>query len=61
MTIDTRVFRRIVQEHREAGIQSVADTMQETVRFGTFSRPYVEGCAKDRYEAKLNQLARIPV
>lgn len=52
MQIDTRIFRRIVLEKQEeikrAAIKAIADTMEETVRFGTFRRDYVEGCAEDR-------------
>jgi hypothetical protein len=55
MTIDTAVFRRIVQEAKTAGrnaaVRAVADTMQETARFGTFARQYVEKCAQDRLDA----------
>lgn len=52
MQIDTRVFERIVQETKEtikrAAIKSIADTMEETVRFGVFERVYIERCAYDR-------------
>ncbi len=55
MTIDTKVFVRIVQEAkdtiRSAAIKSIADTMEETVRFGGFARQYVEQCAQSRLEA----------
>jgi len=60
MTIDTGIFRRIIEEHREAGIQAVADTMEETVRFGLFKRPYVESCARDRYDQTLDKIRLHP-
>jgi hypothetical protein len=57
MTLDTSVFRRIVEEAkagtailRKAAVKAVADTMEETSRFGSYSRPYIEACAKDRIE-----------
>lgn len=57
MEIDTRVFRRIVSEARDkvrsVAIVMIADTMEETVRFGTFSRPYVEDCAIRRMDGKV--------
>jgi hypothetical protein len=63
INIGTQVFQRIVMEAREAGlkearaagIRALTDTMhQETVRFCTFSREYVEGCATDRMDFFLN-------
>lgn len=56
MTIGTTIFRRIMEEHRQAGVQAVADTMEETVRFGNFNRQYIEGCAEDRYDEKLKSI-----
>ena len=57
MEIGTAVFRRIIMEtkHRftEAAVTAVADTMEETVRFGCFRRPYIEGCARVRYNEVL--------
>ena len=57
MQINTRVFERIVQEAKNtikrAAIKSIADTMEETVRFGCFKRPYVERCAEDRLVANM--------
>lgn len=59
MTIDTRVFIRIVKEIktkvRQAAIKSIADTMEETARFGCFARQYVERCAEDRLERNYAQ------
>ncbi len=67
ISIGTQVFQRIVmeakaqarlegrQEARTAGIRALTDTMhQETHRFCTFSREYVEGCATDRMDFFLN-------
>jgi len=56
MTIDTRVFRRILEEHRQAGINSTLETMKETVRFGGFSETYIRQCAQDRFNDYLLRL-----
>lgn len=59
MTMGTAVFTRIVTDHRVAAIQAIADTMQETVRFGVFSRSYVERCAEIVYEKRLSELQKM--
>jgi hypothetical protein len=59
MTIDTRVFRRIVEEHRQAGINGIAETMTETTRFGLFNPDYIQGCASDRFETHLKQIQEV--
>jgi hypothetical protein len=50
--LDTRVFIRIVEETKEKVLDTakavLADTMEETVRFGNFSREYIEDCANRR-------------
>ena len=56
MTIDTRIFRRILDEHRQAGVNATATTMKETVRFGALRETYIEGCAQDRYDSELQKL-----
>ena len=58
MEIKTRVFQRILTERmadaaarvRRAAVKAIADTMEETARFGCFGRDYVEGCAEHRLE-----------
>ncbi len=58
MTIDTRVFRRIMDEHRQAGLNSTFETMKETTRFGLFPEPYIQQCAEDRYDTELEKLQK---
>ncbi|MBE7466923.1 MAG: hypothetical protein HS116_25920 [Planctomycetes bacterium] len=57
MQIGTQVFRRVVQEREElirlAAIKAIADTMQETTRFGCFDRAYIEQCAAKRLRESL--------
>ena len=52
MEMDTRVFVRIIKEAKEKVLDTaktvLADTMEETVRFGNFSRQYIEDCANRR-------------
>ena len=52
MEMDTRVFLRIIKEAKEKVLDTarevLADTMEETVRFGDFSREYIENCANRR-------------
>lgn len=55
MVIGTQVFIRIVQEVKEAATDAVAETMVETVRFGTFPSQYVRECAKDRLQKHINK------
>lgn len=58
VTMGTAVFRRIVGEAKQegfnqakqVGVSALTDTMLETWRFGGFSRDYVGGCAKNRWE-----------
>lgn len=56
MTIDTRIYRRIIEEHRQAGINATASTMKETTRFGSLREAYIERCAEDRYEEELERV-----
>jgi hypothetical protein len=59
MTLGTAVFRRIVEEAKEKGanlvrgpaIRAIADTMEETQRFGSHAREYLEECARMRLDA----------
>ena len=57
MQIGTQVFRRVVQDReaalREAAVKAIADTMQETTRFGCFDRAYIEQCARQRLQDAL--------
>lgn len=58
ITMGTAVFRRITEEYfvkgfdkaRDAGIRALTDTMEETVRFGTFDKQARERCATDRID-----------
>lgn len=56
MVLDTQVFRRILQEHREAAVNAIAQTMDETVRFGAFNPDYRKDCASDRFEENLKKV-----
>lgn len=61
MTLGTAVFRRIVEEAKASGadsvrgpaVRAIADTMEETVRFGCFRKEYIEDRAAARLEAAL--------
>lgn len=61
LQIETAVFRRILNEQvRErtsaltnAAVDAIAETMQETVRFGGFSAEYIRGCAQARLNTRL--------
>ncbi len=57
ITMGTAVFKRIVMERvravRDAAIVAIADTMEETTRFGCGSREYVEDCATRRLKAEV--------
>ena len=52
MEIDTRVFNRIMKENRDDAIGTIADSMQEGVRFGWGSREDIEVFAENRLDAK---------
>jgi hypothetical protein len=41
---------------KQAAIQAIADTMAETVRFGSFDRKYIEACAERRLKESLAKL-----
>ena len=56
MTIDTRIYRRMVEEHSQAGINATACTMKETTRFGGLRESHIEGCAQERYDSELQKL-----
>ncbi|MCZ7647262.1 MAG: hypothetical protein M5U26_18735 [Planctomycetota bacterium] len=60
MQIGTQVFRKVVQDReaslRAAAIKAIADTMQETTRFGCFERAYIEQCARQRLNEALQRL-----
>lgn len=56
MYLETAIFKKIINEHKEAEIKAIKETMRETVRFGAFSDSYIEGCAKDRLEANLKDI-----
>jgi hypothetical protein len=53
--METRVFQRIIQEREEAvrrsAVEAIADTMEETNRFGWANRTYITKCARGRLEA----------
>ena len=52
----TKIFKRAVRAHeikiRDAAIQAIADTMEETHRFGSFDRKHLENCAARRLKAQ---------
>ena len=52
MEIGTRVFGRIMQENRAAAVETIADTMEETARFGFKTRPATIDCASRRLDAQ---------
>lgn len=56
MTIDTKVFRRILDEYRQAGVNATLQTMKETVRFGGFNENYIKQCAQDRFDSELKKV-----
>lgn len=56
MQIDTRVFERIAKENRKAAIKSIADLMEQTCRFGTFNRKYVENCAEAFFDTTVKDV-----
>jgi hypothetical protein len=57
MEMQTKVFIRIVEEREgricKAATKAIADTMEETYRFGCFARDYIECCAKDRLDQEI--------
>jgi len=59
MQIGTAVFKRIVRETHnnvyEKAVKVVADTMEQTYRFGCFKRDYIEGCAKYFVDKELDK------
>lgn len=55
MQIGTAVFKRIVNEHRNAAIDAVQESMVESVRFGLFNKDYVRGCAEGRFQEHLDK------
>lgn len=61
MQMNTSVFIRIIEEHksnlksmRTAAVTSIADTMEEAVRWQHFDRPGLEDRASARLEANLS-------
>jgi hypothetical protein len=53
--METRIFRRVVEEQKEkvrrAAVRAIADTMQETYRFGFAGRDFAIDRAKGRLRA----------
>lgn len=53
--METRIFRRVVEEQKEqvrkAAVGVIADTMQETYRFGFRDRAFAVDRARDRLRA----------
>lgn len=58
MVIETSVFERITTEQREAAITAIADAFEQTVRFGTFNRQYVENCAEAFFDETLKNVRK---
>ncbi len=58
MNIGTEVFQRINDETRRGAIKAIADVMEQTVRFGTFNREYVEKCAAEFFDETLAKVRR---
>jgi hypothetical protein len=61
MTIDTKVFVRILAEHREAGVESTREAMLQTTRFGCIHQDHIRGCAEDSYQRHLDKIKTVPL
>ena len=61
MKIKTSIFLNRIREReafaavkvRRAAVKAIADTMAETIRFGSFDRSYIEEIAEARLEQAL--------
>lgn len=56
MILGTEVFKRIVQNKREAAINAVTEALAQTYRFGGFNIKYIRACAEELVDKKLKEI-----